>query len=230
MEILAGTSGWSYKEWKGVFYPEDLPAAKMLGYFSSRLPTVELNNTFYRLPKPGQLAAWAEETPPGFRFAVKASQKITHIRRLKEAEAETEYLLKAAAELGDRLGSILFQTPPNMKLDLDRLHRFLDFLPGGTRAAFEFRHPSWRDDGVLDALRAHDCAWCVADVEGDDAEMIATASWGYLRLRRVEYSEADVQRWAATVKAQPWTSAGVYFKHEDAGTGPRLARQFLDAL
>lgn len=230
MDVLAGTSGWSYKEWKGTFYPEDLPAARMLQYYAERLPTVELNNTFYRLPKEGQLAAWAAETPPAFRFAVKASQKITHLRRLKDAESETEYLLKAAAELGDRLGSILFQTPPNLKLDLDRLHRFLDFLPGGTRAAFEFRHPSWQEDRVLDALRAHDCAWCVADAEGDEAAMIATASWGYLRLRRVEYSPADVARWAARVRAQPWSRAGVYFKHEDAGTGPRLARAFLDAL
>ncbi len=229
MRILAGTSGFSYKEWKGSFYPEDMPAAGMLRYFGEHLPTVELNNTFYRLPKAGQLAAWAAEVPAEFRFAVKASQRITHIRRLKDAASETEYLLRAAAELGDRLGALLFQTPPNLKLDLARLQDFLTLLPVGAPAAFEFRHPSWRDDSVLAALAARDCAWCIADADGEDeAAVIPTASWGYVRLRRVEYSDADLERWLEKLRRPEWSRLLVYFKHEDAGTGPRLARRFLD--
>lgn len=228
MQILAGTSGWSYKEWKGSFYPEDLPAAKMLTYFAGQLRTVELNNTFYRLPKRGQLASWAEQVPPEFRFSVKASQRITHIRRLKDADQETAYLLESTAELGDRLAAILFQTPPNLKLDLPRFEAFLATLPAGTRGAFEFRHPSWRDDAVLRLLRERNLAWCVADVDGEEpAEVLATADWGYARLRRVLYEEQDLALFAKRFGATEWRTLYVYFKHEDGGTGPRLAREFL---
>lgn len=228
MQILAGTGGFSYKEWKGSFYPADLPAARMLPYFAERLPTVELNNTFYRLPKPGQLAAWAAQVPESFRFSVKASQRITHIRRLKDAASETSYLLTATAELGDRLGAVLFQTPPNLKLDLPRFELFLATLPPGTPAAFEFRHASWRDDAVLAALRERDFAWCVADMDGEpEAEVLRTASWGYARLRRVLYEPADLARWLQRFRASGWERLYLYFKHEDAGTGPRLAAEFL---
>ena len=235
VKILAGTSGFSYPAWKGSFYPADLPAAKMLGFYSTRLPAVEINNTFYRLPKPELLEGWREEVPASFRFALKASQKITHIKRLKDAGEETRYLLRVAALLGRKLGPILFQLPPNLKLDLPRLQAFLVELPEDTRAAFEFRHPSWRSEEVYAALREHGAAWCVADVDPDteepateDAEIVATADWGYLRLRRSAYDDAALARWAERVRAAGWREAYTFFKHEDAGVGPRLAAAFLE--
>jgi uncharacterized protein YecE (DUF72 family) len=152
MTLYVGTSGYSYKEWKGSFYPEKIPAKEMLPYYASRLPAVEINNTFYRLPQPSVLENWREQVPASFRFSVKASQRITHFKRLKDVAEETGYLLDTAAALADRLGPILFQLPPNMKKDLPRLQIFLDCLPAGTRATFEFRHPTWLDDDVLEVL------------------------------------------------------------------------------
>jgi len=227
MRVLTGTSGFSYKEWKGSFYPEDLTADAMLRYYAQRLPAVEINNTFYRMPKSELLAGWAEEVPDGFRFVLKASQRITHFKRLKDVSEEVGYFLRVAATLGDRLGPILFQLPPNLKKDLPRLSGFLELLPAATRAAVEFRHSSWFEDDVFEALRARGAALCVAEDEELAAPLVATAGWGYLRLRRADYGETEVRAWADRVRAQAWEEAYVFFKHEDAGTGPRLATQML---
>jgi uncharacterized protein YecE (DUF72 family) len=227
MRVLAGTSGFSYKEWKGAFYPGDLPAEEMLRFYAARLPAVEINNTFYRMPKAELLAGWAEQVPDGFRFVLKASQRITHHKRLKEVAEEVGYFFRVAATLGDRLGPVLFQLPPNLKKDLPRLSDFLDLLPAATRAAVEFRHASWFEDDVYEALRARGAALCIAEDEELSTPPVATAAWGYLRLRRADYGDAEVLAWADRVRAQPWDEAYVFFKHEDAGTGPRLAAELL---
>ena len=225
MRVLAGTSGYSYKEWKGSFYPEDLPAEEMLRYYATRLPAVEINNTFYRMPKAEVLARWAEQVPDGFRFALKASQQITHRKRLKDAADSVAYFFQVAATLGDRMGPVLFQLPPNFKKDLPRLTDFLAALPPASRCAFEFRHESWFDDSLFEALRARGCALCVAEDEELATPFAATADWGYLRLRRQDYGEEDLRNRAASMLAQPWSEAYVFFKHEEGGTGPRLARE-----
>ena len=227
MRVLAGTSGFSYKEWKGSFYPEDLPAEDMLAYYSARLPAVEINNTFYRMPKPSMLEGWAAQVPAEFRFILKASQRITHRKRLKEAGDEVAYFFQTAATLGERLGPTLFQLPPNLKKDLPRLESFLTVLPEGARVAFEFRHASWFEEDVFSVLRTHGSALCVAEDEELATPVVATAPWGYLRLRRQDYDDAVVAGWAEKVRAQPWSEAYVFFKHEDAGSGPKLAAEFL---
>ncbi len=227
MRVLAGTSGFSYKEWKGSFYPEDLPAEDMLAYYSARLPAVEINNTFYRMPKPSMLEGWAAQVPAEFRFILKASQRITHRKRLKEAGDEVAYFFQTAATLGERLGPTLFQLPPNLKKDLPRLEAFLEVLPPKAPAAFEFRHASWFEDDVFAALRAKGAALCVAEDEELATPLVATAPWGYLRLRRQDYDDGAVAGWAEKVRAQPWSEAFVFFKHEDAGSGPKLAAEFL---
>jgi len=231
MQVLAGASGYSYKPWKGSFYPKDLPDADMLGFYAERLPTVEINNTFYRLPKAEVLDGWQARTPEHFRFVLKASRRITHIQRLKETGELTDYLFKTADNLGAKLGPILFQLPPNLKKDLERLQRFLDSLAAERAIAFEFRHESWLEDDVLDALRARNAPLCLADTEGaDDAELVTTADWGYLRLRRDDYADADLARWLARIRAQPWSRAYVFFKHEDAGAAPRLAGRLMQLM
>ncbi len=230
MQILTGTSGYSYKEWKGPFYPEDLPASKFLEYYATRLPAVEINNTFYRMPKPEVLGKWADQTGPDFRFVLKASRRITHFKRLKEVEDEALYLLQTASELGERLGVIFFQLPPNFKQDLDRLNTFLDVLPDPSRVAFEFRHESWFDEATYDCLRSHGTALCMADTEEADGELVNTGSWGYMRLRKPDYSKAALENWAARIANQEWERAYVFFKHEDAGAGPRMAEKFLEMV
>lgn len=228
MHLYVGTSGYSYKEWKGSFYPEKLPAKEMLAYYASRLPAVEINNTFYRLPQKSVLENWREQVSADFRFSVKASQKITHFKRLNNAADETKYLLDAATALGDHLGPILFQLPPNMKKDLPRLESFLNNLPEGTRATWEFRHPTWMDDDVLELLSRKNQALCIADTDDLPVTHVdKTADWGYLRLRRVNYSEENLADWLQRVRDQNWREAFVFFKHEDEGTGPRLAGEFL---
>jgi uncharacterized protein YecE (DUF72 family) len=232
LHLLAGASGYSYKPWKGPFYPKDLPAAEMLGFYAERLPTVEINNTFYRLPKASVLEEWASKTPAGFRFVLKASRRITHIHRLKDVGELTDHLFETAKSLGSKLGPILFQLPPYLKKDLDRLRRFCDGVPSERPVAFEFRDASWLDDDVLEVLRGHDAALCVADTEGgpagDDLPLPATASFGYLRLRRDDYGDADLVRWLARIRAQSWSQAYVFFKHEDEGAAPRLALRLLE--
>lgn len=223
MRLLVGTSGYSYKEWKGSFYPEDLPASAMLEHYARRLPAVEINNTFYRMPRAEMLASWAEQVPDGFRFALKASQRITHQKRLKDAGDSVDYFLRVASTLGDRLGPTLFQLPPNFPKDLPRFRDFLTSLPVGCRAAFEFRHDSWFDDEVFAALRERNLALCIAEDEKLATPLVATTDWGYLRLRRQDYAEEDLRRWAAQVAMQPWAEAYVFFKHEEEGKGPMLA-------
>ncbi len=230
MRVLAGTSGFSYKEWKGSFYPEDLPADEMLASYAARLPAVEINNTFYRMPKAALLEGWAAQVPAEFRFVLKASQRITHFKRLKEAGPEVEYFFQTASTLGERLGPTLIQLPPNLRKDLPRLETFLSVLPRGARAAFEFRHASWFEEDVYSALRAQGAALCIAEDEELATPLVATAEWGYLRLRRQDYDDAAVAAWAERVRAQAWTEAYVFFKHEDAGSGPKLAAEFLHRI
>lgn len=230
MRVLAGTSGYSYKEWKRTFYPEDLPADEMLRYYASKLPAVEINNTFYRMPKAEMLSRWAEEVPDGFRFALKASQQITHRRRLKDAADPVGYFFKVAVTLGDRMGPVLFQLPPNLKKDLPRLTDFLAILPPASRCAFEFRHESWFEDDVFEALKAGGRALCVAEDEELATPFQATTDWGYLRLRRQDYAESDLRDRAARLLAQPWSEAYVFFKHEEGGKGPKLAESLTKIL
>lgn len=228
MKLHVGTSGYSYKEWKGNFYPEDLPAKEMLSYYSRKLPAVEINNTFYRLPQPSMIENWKEQVPKRFRFSIKASQRITHIKRINNVADETKYLLETAALLEDRLGVVLFQLPPNMKKDTARLGAFLDLLPAATRTAFEFRHETWFDEEVFGLLRSKGCALVVSDTDEKPlTEIISTAKWGYLRLRRAAYDEQALLEWMKRVRSQEWKDAFVFFKHEDEGVGPKLAAQFL---
>ena len=228
MNLHVGTSGYSYKEWKGNFYPEDLPAKEMLSYYSRRLPAVEINNTFYRLPQATMIENWRAQVPDEFRFSIKATQRITHIKRLNNVVEETKYLLDTSGLLGERLGVVLFQLPPNMKKDSGRLKSFLELLPSDTRAAFEFRHESWFDDETFDLLREKDRALVVSDTDDKPlSEIISTAGWGYLRLRRTAYDENDLADWMKRVEDQKWKDAFVFFKHEDEGVGPKLAAQFL---
>ncbi|HZI59838.1 MAG TPA: DUF72 domain-containing protein [Pyrinomonadaceae bacterium] len=229
MSLYVGTSGYSYKEWKGSFYPEKLAAKDMLPYYSSKLPAVELNNTFYRLPQRSMVESWKGQVPENFRFSVKASQRITHFKRLKEASAETNYMLETVSALDDRLGVVLYQLPPNMKKDLERLETFLKHLPANPPATFEFRHPTWFDDDVLQLLRNENRALCISDTDDLPVNRIdKTADWGYLRLRRVNYSTTDLHEWISRMKAQDWKTTFVFFKHEDEATGPRLASEFID--
>jgi uncharacterized protein YecE (DUF72 family) len=232
MRLAVGTSGFAYDEWKGGFYPPDLKAAEYLRFYASRLGAVEINNTFYRMPKERVLLEWGAQVPPDFTFALKASMRITHRRRLKECAPELAYWYQQASALGSRLGATLFQLPPNLKKDLPRLIDFLTLLPAGARAALEFRHPSWFDDDVFTLLRQHDAALVHAEFAPEEAELevpfLATASWGYLRLRHPAYDDAALAAHAARVRTQPWTDAFVFFKHEDAGAGPRLAARFRE--
>ncbi len=229
MIIYAGTSGYSYKEWKGHFYPEKLPAGDMLSFYAGRLPAVEINNTFYRLPKESVLDGWAAQVSDDFRFSIKASRRITHFKRLKGPDDETAYLLRVLGTLGPLLGVVLFQLPPNLKKDLPRLETFLDLLPPRAPAAFEFRHESWFDDDVIGVLREKGCALCLADTDdGDPPAMIDTGSLGYLRLRRADYSDDDLRSWADRIHEQAWDRAFVFFKHEDEAAGPRMAQRFLE--
>lgn len=229
MNLYVGTSGYSFKEWKGNFYPADLPAKKMLHYYGEHFRTVEINNTFHRMPKTALLESWAAEVPPDFKFVLKASQRITHFQRLKDSGDSVHYLLETAGALKDRLGPLLFQLPPNLKKDLPRLEDFLALLPPSRLAAFEFRHQSWFDQEVFDLMRRHQVQLCVADAENDlEIPFVSTAKWGYLRLRRPDYNDAELQDWLGRVRQQGWREAFIFFKHEDAGKGPQLAMHFLE--
>jgi uncharacterized protein YecE (DUF72 family) len=228
MQLLAGTSGYSYKEWCGHFYPEKLPADAMLHYYAERLPTVEINNTFYRMPAEEMLARWATEVPAHFTFTLKAPQRITHQQRLKESGPAVTEFIRRAAVLGDRLGVLLFQLPPFFKKDLPRLTDFLAQLPAERRAAFEFRNASWLSDDVYDALRNHGAMLCVTDTDKGDTPFVATADHGYLRLRRTHYDDTDLAAWVERIAAQPLARAYVYFMHEDDALGTRFAQRLLE--
>lgn len=227
MQLYSGTSGFSYKEWKGSFYPEDLPQKQMLAHYATKLRAVEINNTFYRMPRSSVLEGWVAEVSEGFSFVLKASRRITHFARLKDCEETLEYLWKAAQHLGEHRGPILFQLPPNMKKDAERLGRFLQALPTGLQAAFEFRNPSWFDGEVRELLTGAGAALVQADVgpeeeEAELGELWETADWGYLRLRREAYDEAALDRWRERLEKSSWQRAWVFFKHESEG--PRYAQ------
>jgi uncharacterized protein YecE (DUF72 family) len=229
MNLYVGTSGYSYKEWKGSFYPEDLSPKRMLNYYGQQFRTVEINNTFYRMPQRSVLEAWAADVPAEFRFVLKAPQRITHIQRLRATDDSLEYLFDTATALGERLGPLLFQLPPNLKKDAGRLRQFLALLPKQRRVAFEFRHESWFDDETLGLLRDHQASLCIAEAEdGVDVPFVSTADWGYLRLRRPDYTDADLQAWIDRVRKPGWQDAFVFFKHEEAGKGPQMGKRFLE--
>ena len=225
--LWTGTSGFSYKEWKGSFYPEKLPANRMLEYYSQQLASVEINNTFYRLPRAEMLEKWASQVPDDFAFVLKASRRITHMKRLKDAGDPLEYLVTTAVgALGARLGPILFQLPPYLRKDVERLRDFLAIVPDTVRAAFEFRHESWFGDDVYHALADHGAALVTADTGEGEAPVVETARFGYARLRRPGYGDAELAEWVEALRRSAWSDVFVFFKHEDEGAGPRMAAGF----
>ncbi len=228
MTVWTGTSGFSYKEWKGRFYPEKLAATKMLGYYAQRLNSVEINNTFYRLPRAEMLEKWAAQVPDDFSFVLKASRRITHMKRLKDAGDPLEYLVTTAkGALGPRLGPFLFQLPPYLRADVERLRDFLALIPDDVRAAFEFRHQSWFATETYQTLADNGAALVTADTGEGEAPVVETASFGYARLRRPGYSTAELAEWAERLRRKrAWRDVFVFFKHEDEGAGPRMAKAF----
>jgi len=230
MNLYVGTSGFSYPEWKGSFYPADLSEKQMLHYYGAHFRSVEINNTFHRMPKAAALEAWASEVPADFKFALKAPQRITHQQRLSDADEAVSYLLEVAGVLRERLGPLLFQLPPDFPKDLARLRGFLLLIPQKYyRVAFEFRHPSWFDEEVFALLGKHGAALCIAEAEnGLKVPVVATADWGYLRLRRQDYGVKELKKWLKQVREQGWTDAFIYFKHEDQARGPQFAQRFQE--
>ena len=229
MNLYVGTSGYSYREWKGSFYPPKLPAKQMLPFYSQHFRTVEINYTFRRMPTASLLERWAGAVRADFQFALKAPKQITHVKRLKDVDDSVSTFLEIAGTLKERLGPLLFQLPPTFKKDVPRLHAFLALLPLEPRVALEFRHPSWFDDEVFGLLREHRVALCIADADdGLEVPVAATTDWGCLRLRRPEYDDAALMRWVKQTQEQDWRDAFVFFKHEDEGKGPQLAKRFLE--
>ena len=231
MKLWIGTSGFQYAEWKGNFYPEDLPASKMLPFYAERFSTTEINYTFHRIPSAKTIENWNTLTPESFRFALKAPQKITHWSKLRDCADTLEYFCKVISGLGDRRGPVLFQLPPNFKKDVDVLSSFLRELPS-IRAAFEFRHESWFEDDIFGLLKSRNIALCIADTETIATPKKISADYGYLRLRREDYQKIDIERWAKFVEEQKenWRDVFVYFKHEESGIGPKLATQMIERL
>jgi uncharacterized protein YecE (DUF72 family) len=230
--IWIGTSGYNYPEWKGVFYPSDLPAARMLAFYAARLPTVEINYTFYRIPNEKIVAGWDKQTPERFKLTLKAPRRITHDQRLRDAGELARGFCRTAGTLGDKLGALLFQLPPTFRRDVGVLDAFLGELPSGAPAAFEFRHSSWFDEDVFALLREHRMALCVADSEKLSAPLAVTSDFAYFRLRDEGYVDADLERWAADIAAatKGCRDVFVYFKHEEKGMGPEFARKLIDIL
>ncbi|MEP6603769.1 MAG: DUF72 domain-containing protein [Spartobacteria bacterium] len=232
MNIWVGTSGFQYAEWKGNFYPEDLSAAKMLPYYAERLSTTEINYTFRRIPAAKTIENWNKLTPLKFRFALKAPQKVTHWSKLRDCGDTMRYFHDITSGLGEKLGPILFQLPPTFKKDTFVLADFVNCLPTGARAAFEFRHESWFADDVWEIFKSRNVALCLNETADFAAPKMVTADFGYLRLRREDYSKIDIARWAAFVREQtpPWQDAFIYFKHEEAGVGPKFAKEMMEEL
>ena len=229
MDLYTGTSGYSYKQWKGTFYPKDLPVQQMLRFYGERFRAVEINNTFYGMPKASMLRGWADAVPASFKFVLKAPRQITHLQGLKDAGDLVSQLHEVAGALTERRGPLLFQLPPTLKKDVLRLRAFLALLPLQCRTAFEFRHQSWFDDEVIGLLRDYRAALCLADAESNlEVPFAATTDWGYLRLRRPDYSDAELKAWVNRVQEQDWRDAFVFFKHEDEGKGPRMAKRFME--
>ena len=229
MRLRVGTSGYNFPEWKGTFYPARIKPAEMLPYYADRLSAVEVNYTFYRMPNARTVAGWMQAVPEGFTFVLKAPQRITHIARLRDVEDPLRYFTETIRPLGVRLGPILFQLPPNFKQDLARLKNLLTLFPADLRCAWEFRHPSWFADDTYEALRTANAALCVADSEEGNTPLESTADFGYFRLRHEGYSKEDLDRWAERVRelGRTWQDAFVFFKHEEAGAGPKLAQAFV---
>ena len=228
MRVRVGTSGYNFPEWKGWFYPAKLPSAKMLAFYAGRLTTVEINYTFYRMPNPKVVAGWDAETPAEFTFILKAPQRITHFARLKDVDDPLRYFSETALTLKEKLGPILVQLPPNFKKDMDRLGDFLSLVRPELRLAFEFRHTSWFGDDVYQLLKTYNAALCVADTAAGHTPLVATADFGYFRLREEGYDPKALEGWAEVVRtlAKDWNDAFVFFKHEEKGEGPRLAQEF----
>jgi len=229
MKIFVGTSGYSYKEWKGKFYPEKISPKEMLRFYAARLNAVEINNTFYHMPTAPVLASWAEQVPEDFVFALKAPQVITHLKRLRDVGGETEYLFRTLSILDRKLGPVLFQFPHSFRAHRSRLQAFLALIPENVSGAFEFRHPSWFEAEILDLLGGKGLSLCLADTDEEPAqEIISTAPWGYLRLRRTDYTDADLSLWRDRILAQPWEQAFVFYKHEGEAKGPEMALRFRE--
>jgi uncharacterized protein YecE (DUF72 family) len=227
-----GTSGYNYLEWRGTFYPADLPASRMLPFYAARFSTVEINYTFYRMPTEAMLRGWAAATPDRFKLTLKAPRRITHDAKLRNCRPLVDTFVATAATLHEKLGVLLFQTPPTFKLALPVLDEFLGWLPAGVRTAFEFRHPSWFVDEVFDRLRRHHAALCVAESDKLATPLVTTAPFGYFRLRDEGYTAADLRQWAERLREQQrhCDDIYVYFKHEEAGKGPEFANQLMRLL
>ena len=231
MKIYVGTSGYAYKEWKGKFYPEKISPQEMLRYYSGRLNTVEINNTFYRMPKESVLTSWAEQVPGNFIFALKAPQVMTHLKRLRNVSDEAEYLFRTLSVLDKKLGPVLFQFPKSFRKDRSVLEDFLALIPADVACAFEFRSPSWLDDEILDLLRRNESSLCIADSDENPVnQIIPTAKWGYLRLRQADYTDADLSKWMERILSQKWEKAFVFFKHEDEAGGAEMAMRFQELI
>ncbi len=228
MQLRAGTSGYSYNAWRGNFYPEDLAPEEWLAFYASQLPAVEINNTFHRMPKTSVVEGWRDATSPDFRFVIKASRRITHQHRLNSCAEPMKYLVQSARTLGDKLGAVLFQLPPYMPLNLSRLQTFQDLLPEDIPAAFEFRHDSWLDHDVDAALASRGHARVVAHDETTGDIEIPDGGLVYLRLRAFNYSASALRKWHGRIITSGARRAYVFFKHEEAGAGPAMARAFLD--
>ncbi len=228
MKIYAGTSGFGHAEWKGKFYPEKIRPGDMLRFYAERLGTVEINNTFYHMPSEKMLLSWAAQVRSDFIFAIKAPQVITHIKQLKHVFEEIERLFKSLSVLEGKQGPVLFQFPKSFRADAALLREFLSLLPRDSRPAFEFRSPTWHTEQVLGLLADKACSLCIADTDEQAVEqIISTADWGYLRLRRSDYNDADLAIWAERILSQQWERAFVFFKHEDDAKGPELAMRFM---
>lgn len=226
--LRIGTSGYSYPKWRPAFYPEGASSDEMLAFYAERFGTVEINNTFYRMPKASVLEGWRERVPEHFRFVLKASRRITHQNRLVDAADNVAYLYSQARALQDHLGGVLFQLPPFLRKDVDRLRGFLAVLPEDAKAIFEFRHASWFDEDVFAALREGGAGLCVADTDDGlpEAPLVDLVGWGYVRLRRPAYEDDELDAWLSRVQAK-WSDAYVVFMHEDETDAPRLALRAL---
>ena len=229
MKLHVGTSGYGYKEWKGIFYPEKISPREMLHFYGERFNAVEINYTYYHMPTEKILAPWAEQVPDDFAFVLKAPQVITHVKRLKEVNEEADYFFRTVSLLEGKLGAVLFQFPAFFRANLPRLEAFLALIPENIRCAFEFRSPTWLEAGVTDLMRDRRCSLCTADTDENPAgEIVSTTSWGYLRLRRPGYKDADLTKWAKRIRSQQWERAFVFFKHEEEAMGPKLAFRFQE--
>jgi uncharacterized protein YecE (DUF72 family) len=228
MKIQVGSSGFAHKEWKGKFYPEKIPAKDMLRFYAGRLGTVEINNTFYHMPKESVLTSWSNQVPDDFVFALKAPQVITHMKQMRNVFEEAEYLFKSLSVLEKKLGPVLFQFPKSFRKNAAALADFLPLIPDVASCAFDFRSTSWLDAETLDLLRKKGCSWCIEDTDENPVqEIISTAPWGYLRLRRSDYTDADLSQWLERINSQKWEQVFVFFKHED---GPEMAMRFQELV